>query len=392
MLRDNVSSRSLLPIAAVIAVGMSLRGPITAVSPILTDIQSELDVSAASAGLLTTLPVLCFALVSPLVAAVTKRTGVDAAITLSLVVLIIAVALRPWAGFGLMLVTTLLIGAAIALGNVLVPVVVRRDFPERPGPMLSASTTSLIVSATIPAALTAPLASAVGWRAALALWAALTVPALVLWIAATRDAAPAAGKSLPLESPALPVWSRLTAWELGLFFGLQALLFYATTAWLPTILQDDAGFDATTAGTAMSTYQLLGIAGAVTVPVLAARSRIRYALVVVLAAMWIALFAGLLHAPDLWPLWCTLGGLTQGGCLALGISLIALRSTSSQAARGVSAMVQTLGYAVAASGPLVIGALSALADGWTLPIYVLIALSVACGVLGVRAATSQPVA
>nr|WP_246210998.1 MFS transporter [Phytoactinopolyspora alkaliphila] len=387
---------------AIVLVGLNLRGPIVAVSPVLDDIRHDLAVTSASAGLLTTVPVLCFAAVSPAVALLARRAGANGAVALSLAVLAVAVALRPWAGFGLMIVATVFLGAAIAVGNVLLPVIVRRDFPRRPGPALSASTTSLIVSAAIPALLTAPLASLLGWRAALAVWAGLVVVALVFWwttymsarspsTASVNPASAEDGAPLP-AAPAskVAVWRAPAAWELGLFFGLQSLLFYATTAWLPTVLRD-AGLDATAAGSALSLLQLLGIAGAIAVPMIIGRMTIRYATAAVLAGLWIVLLAGVALAPEVWILWCLLGGVGQGGSLALGLSLIALRSTGPDAARNVSAMVQTVGYSLGAAGPVLVGSIHAATDGWSMPLYALIALAVACGVMGVRAASPRTI-
>jgi MFS transporter, CP family, cyanate transporter len=192
------------------------------------------------------------------------------------------------------------------------------------------------------------------------------------------------------QAPPRPVWRNPSAWELGLFFGLQSFLFYATTAWLPTMLREAGDLDATAAGTALSVFQLLGIAGAISVPVLIRRREVRYAIAAALGGLWVVFLAGLLAMPHLWPVLCALGGLTQGGCLALGLSLIAIRSTTSDSARRVSAMVQTVAYCLSAPGPVLIGAIS-MSNGWTMPFSVLIALSVACGVLGVRASSSRPI-
>ncbi|WP_166347205.1 MFS transporter [Phytoactinopolyspora limicola] len=394
-MRDGPPAGSWLLVVAIVIVSLNLRGAIVAVAPVLEDIQRDLHVSAGSAGLLTSIPVLCFAVVSPLVGLLARRISLDVAIAASLVVLGVGIAVRPWAGFGLLAAGTVLIGAAIAVGNVLLPVIIRRDFPNRPGPLLSAATTSLIVSATLPAVLTAPLAAVVGWRWALAVWAAFVAVALAVWLAATRPAGHASqarsapGAGARAGHPPTRVWRSYAAWELGLFFGLQSFLFYASTAWLPTMLKDRAGLDATAAGTALSLFQLLGIAGAIAVPVLIRRREARYAVAVALAALWFVFFGGLLVAPQAWPVLCALGGITQGGCLAMGLSLIAIRSSSSDAARRVSAMVQTVAYCLSAPGPVLIGTASSGSGSWTAPLAVLVVLSLACGVLGVRAASPR---
>jgi CP family cyanate transporter-like MFS transporter len=313
--------------------------------------------------------------------------------------LALGIAVRPWGGFALMLAATVLLGVAIAGTNVLLPAIARRDFADQPGPIMSTVTTSLLVSATIPAVLTVPLASIVGWRAALAGWALMAGAALAVWWLATgrtphRAAAAArdghemdgGGRTGENPTPASSAWRTPAAWVLGVFFGVQALMFYATTAWLPTMLQAYGGLDAAAAGTALSLFQLLGIAGAITVPMLIRGQRLRYIVVVVVAVLWMVLFAGLLLAPAAWPLWCAVGGVAQGGGIAIGLSLITMRSSGSGAARTVSAMVQTVGYCLGATGPVLIGGLAAATTGWTAPFSVLIALSAMLGALGIRSA------
>jgi cyanate permease len=386
--RRPLAGRWLL-LCALVAVGLNLRGPIVAVAPVLADIRRDLRISEAAAGLLTAVPVLCFALVSPFVAGVARRIGSNTTVAASLVLLAVGMAVRPWGGFALMLAATVLLGAAIAGNNVLLPAIARRDFADRAGPVLSAVTTSLLVSATIPAFLTVPMASLIGWRAAVAVWAVMVVAALVMWwravdLAADRSevVSHAGGATEPVPS----TWRAPAAWVLGFFFGVQALLFYATTAWLPTMLQDEGGLDAAAAGTALSLFQLLGIAGAIAVPMLIRGRYLRYAVAVAQTVLWVVLFAGLLVAPGGWALWCALGGLAQGGGIAMGLSLIAMRSSSGEVARSVSAMVQTVGYGLGAAGPVLVGALSATTAGWTVPFLVLIALSVVQAALGIRSA------
>lgn len=406
-----------LLLGAVVAVGLNLRGPIVSVSPVLERVRQDLGIDETLAGLLTAIPVLCFAALSPLVVALARRIGTNPTVAVSALALGLAIAVRPWSGYGLLVAGTVLMGAAIAGGNVLLPVVARRDFsgartpgrrylPGRSEAVMSAFTASLLVSATIPAFLTVPLASLVGWRAALALWAVPAAAALVLWRFATGRARaggptgePSGGPSPtgeppgrvagnPAEPPATAsAWRVPAAWELGLFFGLQSLLFYSTTAWLPTMLRAEGGVDAAAAGTALSLFQLLGIPGALAVPVLLGRRQTRYAVAVALALLWLVFFGGLLLAPSAWPVLCGLGGVAQGGGIALGLSLIALRSSDSAAARTVSATVQTIGYCLGAAGPVLIGGLTAATGGgWTAPLLTLGAFAAALGALALRSA------
>lgn len=385
---------------ALVAVGLNLRGPIVAVAPVLDEVQRELGITEAAAGLLTSVPVLCFAVVSPFVVTLARRIGSNATVAVSMAALALGIAVRPWGGFALMLAGTVLIGAAIAGNNVLLPAIARRDFATRAGPVLSTVTTSLLVSASIPAVVTAPLASIVGWRPALAVWAVLAGVAVAIWwlatgftseraAAATVREGQAADDGPTVAAPVPSAWRVPAAWELGVFFGVQALMFYSTTAWLPTMLQAYGGLDAAAAGTALSLFQLLGIVGAITVPLLIRGPQLRYVVVVVICVLWMVLFAGLLLAPQAWPLWCALGGVAQGGGIAMGLSLIAMRASGGDAARGVSAVVQTVGYCLGAIGPVLIGGLATATSAWTAPFSVLLVLSAVLGVLGIRSVASR---
>ncbi len=431
--QDELRGRWLL-LVAMIVVGLNLRGPIVAVAPVLDEIQDELGIGETAAGLLTTVPVLCFAVLSPFMAGLARRFGTNLTVGVGVAILAVAVAVRPWGGYGLMLAATVLVGAAIAGHNVLLPAIARRDFAGRAGPVMSAVTTSLLISATLPALFTVPIAAVIGWRAALAVWAVLAVAALAIWPAATahdtrrlrrerpRPAArtpgldatlaqlPAAGGGTGPGGDPVPggeagagresavdrnpgvggrarsAWTAWAAWELGIYFGLQSLLFYAATAWLPTMLQERGGLDATSAGTALSLFQLLGIVGAIATPMLIRGRYLRYLVAVAMSVMWLAMFVGLLLAPAGWPVWASLGGVAQGAGIAMALSLIAMRATGGDAARSLSAMVQTVGYYLGALGPVLLGGLAAATAGWLVPFWVMIVLAVVLGVTAVRSA------
>ncbi|HLR95288.1 MAG TPA: MFS transporter, partial [Jiangellaceae bacterium] len=249
------SSRWLL-IVAVIAVGLTLRSTIAAIPPVLEAISFDLNLDGATAGLLTSLPVLCFAIGSSLVTLATHRIRTNPLILLSLLVLAIAVAVRPWGGTFLLLAGTAVMGLAITVGNVLLPTVVRRDFPRHIGPMTAVTSSTLNIGAAITAALTVPMAVWLGgWRGANASWALLGVVAAGLWVIAARHTAPDTPAPAHVGTISA-VWRSGDAWWLGAFFGLQSALYYTTTQWLPSILQDAATLSRELAGTGLSLYQL----------------------------------------------------------------------------------------------------------------------------------------
>ncbi len=378
-----------LLLTAVVLVAINLRGPIAAVSPVLSDLQAALGIGGGGAGLLTTLPVLCFAVAAPTVTALAARTGAERAIVLGLAGIVSGTVLRSIDGLPAAITGTLLIGVAITVGNVLVPVVIKRDFAGRVGSVTGLYTAALAAGAALTAALTAPIAVGVGWRFALAVWAVLAMIAAIVWTLAFS------GRADPAEvAPAAPspgVWRSRIAWSVAVYLGAQSALYYSITAWLPTLLADDAGLSNETGGAAMSLYQLVGIVSTLAIPPLAARSRNQSGLAVLVALAWTATLLGLLIAPDVWPLWSVIGGLAQGAGISLAFTLVILRAHDITAVRRLSGMAQTVGYTLGAAGPLVVGALHDTLASWTTPLLLLLGLSAVLAATGVMAGRDVPV-
>ena len=377
-------------LAGIILIALNLRGPIVAPSPILDVLQSELGMSVQTSGLLTALPIACFGVVSFLALPLLRRGGPDQAIAFCLAGILAGTFLRSAGGTGLALSGTVVIGASIAVGNVLVPVIIRRDFPPSRVPLVTGTyTAAMNIGSMITLILTAPLADALGWRTAMAVWSALAIAAALSWLmlvgwrdfllggakpptggtaSAGRPAVPAAGRTKAERTSAdRPVWRMPVAWLLLLAFSGQAFSFYGVSTWLPTLLSDVLGLDAAGAGAGSSLFQGPAIAGALAIPLLSRRLRTRTLLWLTVAA-WAALPAGLLLAPGGWMVWVTLGGIAQGaGITVLLLILVRLGGSGRQAGQ-LSAMVQGGGYLVAATGPVVLGGLHDASGNWALPL------------------------
>jgi CP family cyanate transporter-like MFS transporter len=367
-------------LVAVLLVAVNLRGPIAAVSPVLTDIKASLNLSAGAAGLLTTLPVLCFAAASALIGPVTRWIGVNRAMLVGLAGIVAGTLLRSVGGLPELLAGTLVIGLAITIGNVLVPVVVKQNFASNAATVTGSYTAALTGGAALTAVATAPIASLLGWRAALATWTVLAAAAIAVW----RYAAPGEPR---VEEP--PPGARTTgvlrhpvAWAICGYLGAQATAYYAVTAWLPTQLSDDAGLDPQVAGVGMSIFQLVGIAGTLAVPALVARSRRQSWLGAVVAGAWAVMLLGLLVAPSLWPVWTVVGGLAQGAGISLAFTLVVVRARDADVARQLSGMAQAVGYSIGACGPFMVGLVFQHSGGWTLPLVLLLGV---CAVILVTA-------
>ena len=378
-------------VVAILLLGLNLRGPIIAVSPVLDTIAADLHIGEATAGLLTSLPVLCFGVLTPLASLLLARAGLGRGVAVSLVVLLVGMVVRSLDGLPGALAGTLLIGAAITVGNIAVPVVIGRDLPGRSGPVLGAYTASLNVGSMVTLAFTVPLAHVLGWRSALVAWGALVLVAGVVWWYAVRDAAPpepgvpAAGDGTEGVTPGPSWWRRPVVWGLTAAFSGQAFAYYGVTAWLPLLLRDELGMGPAGAGTSASIFQVAALVGAFGVPVLMRVLPGPRAVIAVVSAAWSTLPLGLLFAPGMWPVWCGVGGAAQGGGLVVIFALIVRSARDLADNRRMSALVQGGAYVVAATGPTVVGAAHAVTAGWTVPLLVVLA---AVALFGVAAAAS----
>ncbi|WP_185017336.1 CynX/NimT family MFS transporter [Curtobacterium sp. ZW137] len=407
----------VLPVAIVL-VALNLRGPIVAPAPVIGDIRLDLGLTTTVAGLLTTIPVLCFALATPLASWVIAKATPERALSLSLLIVLAGTVVRSLPSAAALLIGTAVIGIGITIGNVVIPVVIRRDTsPERVGIVTGVYTSALNVGSMTTSLGTAPIASVWGWPAAIAVWGVLAVVAGLAWSYAVGPRAawlrPVAGapvEPLPVTGPIDQVLGtgairlpdtasagsapsrRPTRWVtigLTLAFGGQAFSYYALTAWIPTLLHDDIGFSKASSGASSSVFQILAVVGALGVPVLAARWRPR-AILSLVAFLWLAMPLGLLFAPQLWLLWSILGGAAQGGGITVIFIIIVRLVSNDDDARRMSAFVQGGGYLIGSAGPLVAGALHGATGDWTAPLLVVLVAVLVLGVIGTLAARRVP--
>jgi CP family cyanate transporter-like MFS transporter len=379
-----------LVLAGILLVAVNLRSPIVAVAPVLDQIVRDLSLSAITAGLLTSLPVLAFALTTAVAATMLSRIGPDVAVGTALLGIIAGVVLRSSGGVGPLFVGTILMGFAITLGNVVVPVLIRRDYaPHRRATVTGLYTAALNVGSMLTLVATVPLSSVVGWRLGLVTWCALAVGAIIVWVMAigwqraTRPRGIHTTRGTAVrDSPATPAERRTTRrllWRiviLGIAFGGQAFSYYGLTAWLPQILASLSGLPTSVSSAGSSLFQICAIIGALGVPLLVPRLRTGTIFLMV-AALWAAVPIGLLLAPDLWAVWLSCGGIAQGGTFTLVFVVVVNLARSGHEAGRFSALVQGIGYAIGATGPSVLGGLNDLAGNWTVPVVsILVAVAV----------------
>lgn len=379
-------------------VALNLRGPIVAVSPVVEAIRTDLGVSSAVAGLLTSLPVLTFAVLSPPASWMIGRLGPERATLVGLAVLGAGMLLRSADGVAAALVGTVLLGAGITVGNVVVPVVIGRDFPHRSGALLGAYTATMNIGSMITLSVTVPLADGVGWRIALLAWLVVALAAAVVWTVATRGRRPGMGEIAPGHDdppPGPAPWRRRVGWLLVVAFACQSFSYYGLTAWLPEILADLRGLDPGRASLASSLFQIFAVAGALATPLVRNRTGSLRVAFVPVALGWLALPGGLLVAPAAWPLWCALGGAAQGGGFFVYFSAVLAASRTATENRRLGAFMQTGGYALAALGPTVVGALHRPGDpagAWSPALALVLVVLVVLAVSAWAAASPRPAA
>jgi CP family cyanate transporter-like MFS transporter len=362
--------------AAVLLLAFNLRPAVTSLGAVLDDVRDGFGLSATAAGVLTTLPVVCFAAFGAVAPRLARRFGTSRVIAASVAAIALGLIARAVTGSTavFVIVTAVALGG-MATGNVLLPAIVKTYYPHAIGRMTGLYTTSIAIGTTLAAALTVPIGDlAGGWRGGLFLWGATAAVALVPWlsIARTEPRRPVAdrvdGAASGLRMSRTPV-----AWALAVYFGSQSLQAYAAFGWLPQIFRD-AGFDAATAGLFLAGIPAIGIPVALALPALAARRPDQRPYVVVCVAAFAMGYVGLIEAPTRVPwLWVVLLGI-GGGAFPLALTMIGLRARTAEVTARLSGFAQSIGYIGAASGPVAIGALYDATGGWTAPIGLLIAL------------------
>ncbi|MFD5278551.1 CynX/NimT family MFS transporter [Pseudarthrobacter sp. NPDC058362] len=365
---------SWILLACIGLLALNLRGPFVAVAPVVGMMQADLGFSPATLGVLTSIPVLCFSLAAPLASLAARKFGAEFAVTLTILGVLAGVLLRSAGGPALVMGGTVVIGLAITIGNIAVPLIIRRDFaPARQGTAMGIYTAALNIGSFLTSVTTAPLAAVAGWQVALASVALLAVAAVVFWTLAVgaRRAfliAPDDGSGTRLPPVAGARW---TTAGLTAGFAGQAFSYYGVTAWLPTFLSDELGMAPSAAGAGSSLFQILAIAGGLGVP-LVARLASTTTVAVTIGVMWLTVPVGLLLVPQGWWLWSSLGGIAQGGGITL-IFIAIIKIARDQASAGrMSAVVQGVGYSIGAAAPPLLGYIHGLSGSWTVPMLLVL--------------------
>lgn len=383
-----------LAVAAVVVLGANLRPGATSVGPLLAELRAGLGMDDGVAALLNAVPPFCFALFGVVAARIGARLGTSRALAGCAALITVGLAARVLVGGGLsFLVFTVMALAGMAVGNVLVPVFVKRFFPSHVAPMMSVYTTMLPVGALAPS-LMVPLIFALrpgDWRLNLGVWAITSGAALVIWLIVARLAPHASpvheSASLPPRTGGPSMWQiarTRKGFALGVFFGFQSMQAYVAFGWLPQIFRD-AGLSATQASLLLALYNVLSIPGGVIMPIIAQRLARPAPLVLGLGGCLTAGYVGLLVSPGSVPwLWVVLLSLS-GWAFALAITLLGERTRSPLVTAQLSGFAQSFGYLIAGTGTWLVGVVHGATNGWTLPLVALIGSAVVFTVSGMLA-------
>ncbi len=363
----SASSRGLLLIGiAIILTALNLRTAVTSVGPVLQEIERGLGISSGLAGVITTMPVLCFALIGFTGPALTARFRDAHVLAGALVAMVGGLALRSAAGgFSLFLAGTALAMVGGALGNVLLPGLVKRYFPTRTGALVGAYSTTMGLGATLAAVAAQPVADAAGpegWRWALVVWALPALVAAVVWMSVPASPGVSRAGHTPVRMRAL-VHSP-TAVALTTFFGVQALQAYVVIGWSAQYLRD-SGLSAATAGLLLGLNSLVGLPLSAVVPSLTVRPRVQRPLLVVFVTCYVVGWVGLWAVPTTVPwLWMTLIAVGMG-TFSMVLTLIGLRARTPETVAALSTVTQSWGYVIAGAGPLLVGVLRGVTGSYT---------------------------
>jgi len=365
------SGPGLRLLLAILIVALNLRGAVTSVGPLLDLIQAELQLTSAAAGFLASLPLFAFAFVSPYAAVLARRIGLEAAIFSALLSLLAGIALRHIEGNFFLYTGTALIGIGIAINNVLLPGLLRREFLQQL-PLVTALFTMVLVTAGgLGSALAIPLEVLGGWRPSLLAWVLPVLIGLAVWAPRlrhnTRPQAPPQGRA--------SLWRSTIAWHVSLFMACQSTAFYVMIAWLPSILADLEGISPARSGVILFIYQIFVLGGVMSVPLLVHRFDDQRWIGAGCASLIFFGFAGLLFATADALFWLSVMGVGAGGSMVLAMTWFGLRASSTGQAVALSGMAQAIGYLVSALAPILIGWLHDRTQGWTMPLLLMLGFS-----------------
>lgn len=387
--RNKTNFDMVLMVLGIVFLAANLRAPITSVGPIITELSENLSLSPALIGFLTAIPLISFALLSAFAPKAARKTGLEKLLLYSLLVLALGLFIRSSGNVFLLFFGAALIGAAITMGNVLMPAFIKKEFPTKVGIITGIYLVSMNFTSALAAGFSIRIGeiSGMGWQASIGIWGILSLITFLIWYPQTRK--PTVISTQNKTRSLITLWKSPLAWNIALFMGLQSVLFYCLAAWLPTILQS-WGMSADRSGWMLSYIQMAQLPIMLIGPILAARMKNQLLLVwVTFILLILGLAAIILGKTDfIIPAVISIG-ISLGLAFTLAMMFIVLRTRNTSESAELSGMSQTVGYIIAACGPPVFGALFSLTQNWYFPLGTLVVTAFVLCVVGLNSAKDR---
>jgi MFS transporter, CP family, cyanate transporter len=387
------NSHLFMVFLGILFVSFNLRAPITSVGPITDLIQNEYSLSNSVAGLITTLPLLAFAIFSPFVAKMNHKFGHGLTMLGGLILIIIGELVRSYTNVYGLFIGTMFIGLGIAIGNVLIPSVIKHKFKKNVGNIISIYITSMCIFAALGAGISIPATNVFGWNTSLAMWVVLAFIALLIWLPQLKKSVEYNNSDdLAIEKvmQSKNIWKTPLAWWVTSYMGTQSLLFYTLIAWIPSIIIFK-GFDSHFAGMMVLLFQLVGLPVTLLVPIIANKIKHQKLIATIISLNYLAGMIILLFTTSSFEMIISMVfiGIGTGGAISLAIGFITLRTPHAKKAAELSGMSQSAGYLFAAVGPILLGYMFDITKSWTSSIIVLIVAIFLLILFGLKAGRAE---
>ncbi|HAL09742.1 MAG TPA: MFS transporter [Staphylococcus sp.] len=379
-----------------IFVAATLRAPLTSVGPVIELIKSDLEISNTLAGLLTTIPLIIFGFVSPFVSKIVTKLTMSRTILYALLILLVGLLLRVSGDIGLFIVGTILLGIAIAFGNVCLPSYVKWRFPLQIGLFTGVYSATMNFTAGLGGGLSYPLSeiTPLGFRLSLSFWVVLTILAIVFWwpqVKSGKQQELQATKAMQakVQGPKVRMATSKLAWVVALTMAMQSMVFYTVIAWMPTILVDK-GMSPTAAGFLLMLNQFSQVPMTFIFPIIASKMQNQKLLVTIVSMLFVLGFSLLFSQSYIvLVIGIIIAGFGMGAGFSLCMTFFSIRARTNAGSMSLSGFGQSIGYFIAAIGPFLIGFLHDLLGGWDVGIISLIVISVLFYIFALQAASDK---
>ncbi|ELY4662224.1 MFS transporter [Cronobacter muytjensii] len=366
-----------LTFIGVLLIASNLRAPITALGPVIHEIAASFNLSGASTGLLNALPLLIFALASPFAPELTRRIGLEKSLLAALALIIVGCLSRPFLGITGLWTGTLLIGLGVAVANVLVVPLIKRDFPDYAARCTGLYAATMALTAALSSGIAAPLSevSSAAWRVSIGIWIIPAAFAFVVWLkVCSRAVSPAGSAVKPATQGNRTVWKSGVAWQVSMFMALHTLVFYTLIDWYPS-MANEHGVSSSAAGFHLFVYQAVAVVANLSTAVFIARLKDQRILGLVCSLFITFGVAGLLMMPEFSVLWFVLAGIGAGMSMVTCLTLFGLRAKGHSQAGQLSGKAQCVGYLIGALGPCLAGILHSHTRNWNSTLVCIVIIS-----------------